>query len=582
TDPAPTDPAPTDPVPTDPVPTDPAPTDPEPTEPCANVDCSGLDDACERGVCDEATGECVAEAVNEGASCDDGDPCTVSVCVGGVCAGPAVDCSGLDGACVAGTCDEATGECAAAPANEGVVCDDGDLCTENVCEAGVCVVVAVETCPTLASSCTAGVCDPVLGCTFETVEDGTACVPNPNFCAGTPEAICQAGICTPRQAPDCDIWSRVQVNVAPTGWFGPTESAVERLCPESYYLTAVEGYRSTQFGTVNNLTQVRLRCMQFDPEAMENVWRMVPGVGPFAELLLPADGTASHGGELLTSSCPEGHAAVGIETFGSVTQPTGLRLRCAPFGFDDTLRMRPAGPEVAAPWLGVNPGIDGELLSCAPGAWVNGADVVSGLVVDGLRLRCTDLRVLHTRTGVVTGRGSGVIRPEADCPAGRVPVGIRATGSIAFWSGSIAGFQIRCAPAAVDLAADPPEFRIAPAAEHVWHPPTGFGATTSGGTSTALCPAGEVVAAFTANPGGREGRISGVTLHCGVPVVTGTAEDGYALSVPPGTSSPRVGAAGGTRIDCDEGLVFANFWLRSGEVIDAISNRCRAVELWRP
>lgn len=51
----------------------------------------------------------------------------------------AVDCSAEDDQCSAGVYDPVSGECQAAPANEGESCDDGDVCTlDDVCSAGVC------------------------------------------------------------------------------------------------------------------------------------------------------------------------------------------------------------------------------------------------------------------------------------------------------------------------------------------------------------------------------------------------------------------------------------------------------------
>jgi hypothetical protein len=104
--------------------------------------CAALDDACNVGVCNEATNECELEPANAGGACDDGDLCTTEdVCTLGVCAGidSALDCSGLDGVCTVGACDPTTGECKADPANEGGACDDGDPCTlDDACAAGQC------------------------------------------------------------------------------------------------------------------------------------------------------------------------------------------------------------------------------------------------------------------------------------------------------------------------------------------------------------------------------------------------------------------------------------------------------------
>src|SRR5207344_1129144 len=50
-----------------------------------------------------------------GGSCDDGDPCTVDTCNAGVCQHTPVTCGGGDACHEAGTCDHATGACVVAP-----------------------------------------------------------------------------------------------------------------------------------------------------------------------------------------------------------------------------------------------------------------------------------------------------------------------------------------------------------------------------------------------------------------------------------------------------------------------------------
>lgn len=104
------------------------------------VDCSNLDDACNIGVCDPVDG-CVVEASNEGGNCDDGDMCTVNTtCSAGACGGGSdLDCSNLDDDCNVGVCDSQNG-CQTAAANEGAACNQGDPCGGYVCGAGACVI----------------------------------------------------------------------------------------------------------------------------------------------------------------------------------------------------------------------------------------------------------------------------------------------------------------------------------------------------------------------------------------------------------------------------------------------------------
>jgi hypothetical protein len=75
------------------------------------------------------------------ADCADGSLCNgESRCVDGFCvAGELVDCSSLDGDCVMGRCDRATGTCTAVPRAAGTVCDDTLFCTEDDrCYEGTC------------------------------------------------------------------------------------------------------------------------------------------------------------------------------------------------------------------------------------------------------------------------------------------------------------------------------------------------------------------------------------------------------------------------------------------------------------
>jgi hypothetical protein len=58
-------------------------------------------------------------------------------------AGTAVDCSGQADACNDGVCNEATDACEAAPVPDGTPCDNGDTCSGDLCQGGLCVP---ETC----------------------------------------------------------------------------------------------------------------------------------------------------------------------------------------------------------------------------------------------------------------------------------------------------------------------------------------------------------------------------------------------------------------------------------------------------
>lgn len=99
-------------------------------------DCSALTMGCNNGVCDMATGNCVADPVPAGGSCDDGI-----------------------GVCEIGTCDM-NGMCVASIDNGGA-CEDGDACTVmDTCDAtATCVPGAlVTTCSNVADGCCPTTC----------------------------------------------------------------------------------------------------------------------------------------------------------------------------------------------------------------------------------------------------------------------------------------------------------------------------------------------------------------------------------------------------------------------------------------
>ena len=126
-------------------------------------DCSGLDSDCSAGSCDPS-GACVAQMINQGGPCDDGDLCSeADTCNAGVCTGTTKDCTALDGPCAAGLCNPGTGACETATANEGANCDDGDACTENdSCTSGTCAG-SDKDCSGLNDACHQGVCEASSG-----------------------------------------------------------------------------------------------------------------------------------------------------------------------------------------------------------------------------------------------------------------------------------------------------------------------------------------------------------------------------------------------------------------------------------
>jgi hypothetical protein len=138
---------------------------------------------------------CGSAAGNDGASCDDGDPCTYSgTCAAGACSkGPPVDCSAFNGVCADGVCDPVLG-CMAKPKNDGAACDDGLYCTVmDVCKAGACGGVP-NTCAAPGDVCMIGQCNEAQKtCVAVPGNNGVACSDG-NPCHVN--ATCNAGACS--------------------------------------------------------------------------------------------------------------------------------------------------------------------------------------------------------------------------------------------------------------------------------------------------------------------------------------------------------------------------------------------------
>ncbi len=155
------------------------------------VDCSFLNGTCSVGMCDPGLG-CVAMPLNDGAACDDGFYCTINdVCTAGVCGGVPNTCAAPGDVCLIGTCNENTDSCVAVPGNNGGACNDNSTCTAGeTCNAGVCGGGAPAN--------QGGACDDKNACT-----SGDSCANG--ACVGAPVVACQNGDgCCP---PGCDLAS---------------------------------------------------------------------------------------------------------------------------------------------------------------------------------------------------------------------------------------------------------------------------------------------------------------------------------------------------------------------------------------
>ena len=102
--------------------------------------------------------------IPDGTSCDDGNACTTyDACAGGVCvSGDPTDCDDFS-ICTADSCDPGLG-CQHTPTNDGVACDDYQVCTTGTtCANGRCTGGVATDCDD-GNVCTDDVCYPPVGC----------------------------------------------------------------------------------------------------------------------------------------------------------------------------------------------------------------------------------------------------------------------------------------------------------------------------------------------------------------------------------------------------------------------------------
>ncbi|ABS26254.1 M6 family metalloprotease domain-containing protein [Anaeromyxobacter sp. Fw109-5] len=108
---------------------------------CAAGTCFGSDplacdspDPCAASTCSAPSGTCLAVPVPDGSACEDRDPCTIGeTCAGGACGGGApVTCEPAGECHTAAACEIAAGGCTSSPLPDGTPCSIG-LCIGGVC-----------------------------------------------------------------------------------------------------------------------------------------------------------------------------------------------------------------------------------------------------------------------------------------------------------------------------------------------------------------------------------------------------------------------------------------------------------------
>lgn len=103
------------------------------------------------------------------------------------------DCT--DTLCNQALCDTSRNRCVLQPYTDGIACDDQDVCTVNDgCTGGFCVGIPLNCSANQCQSCT---CDPLLGCMYNDVVDGTSC--QQDTCS---VSTCVSGQCS-GEAMDC-------------------------------------------------------------------------------------------------------------------------------------------------------------------------------------------------------------------------------------------------------------------------------------------------------------------------------------------------------------------------------------------
>jgi len=154
---------------------------------------------CTDDACHPLTGECAHAPVQGTVYCEDPAPCNVGgQCVGGLCLGSLRFCDDQN-PCTTEACDKTSGLCVTTPlsdlpCNDTLACTQGDVCDDGVCRG---VLLACDD----GNPCTADACDEATGaCAFTPTvgapcDDGTACTQG--------DACDAAGACTPASTTVC-------------------------------------------------------------------------------------------------------------------------------------------------------------------------------------------------------------------------------------------------------------------------------------------------------------------------------------------------------------------------------------------
>jgi len=132
-----------------PPPDIPKPPDDGPPPACTSSDeCEGVIEGlelCEVAVCDLDTNVCIAGLAADGATCDDNNPCTITLCSAGICEVTDIEECDDGNPCTTDKCIDSANGCQNIPNLD--PCDDGNSCTiGDICGGGVCLPGNTNTC----------------------------------------------------------------------------------------------------------------------------------------------------------------------------------------------------------------------------------------------------------------------------------------------------------------------------------------------------------------------------------------------------------------------------------------------------
>lgn len=140
-------------------------------------------------------GSCANDCNLFGSICDDGNACTVDTCnADGTCAHSAPTNCNDGNPCTADSCDPGTGACVTTPVSTSTTCDDGNACTgplDHCDSSGECHGTSIAGCCT-----TNAACNDQNPCTNDTCDLGThTCTNSTKTC--TPSDLCHQASCAP-------------------------------------------------------------------------------------------------------------------------------------------------------------------------------------------------------------------------------------------------------------------------------------------------------------------------------------------------------------------------------------------------